>query len=69
MNKRDNDDECGRDKRPHPAYDRPCVELGKVQHVNAEHGAGPDADKEHGEKDASDVCRDLGRSKLSDNDV
>ena len=69
LNERDDDDERGRDKRPDPADDRPRVESGKVEHVDAEHGAGPDADEKRGEKDAGDVSGDLGRSELSDDDV
>ena len=69
MNERDDNDECGRDKCPHPADDRPCIELGKVKHVNAKHRSRPDADKEHGEKDAGNVGGDLGRSKLLYNNV
>ena len=69
LKERDDDDERGRGKGPHPADDRPCVESGKVEHVNAEHGAGPDADEQRGEKDASDVRGDLGGSELSDDDV
>ena len=69
MNERDDDDERGGDKRPDPADDRPRVESGKVEHVDAEHGAGPDADEQRGEEDAGDVSGDLGGSELSDDDV
>ena len=69
MNEGDDNDESGRDEGPRPTDDRPRVESGKVEHVDAEHGAGPDADEERREKDASDVGGDLGGAELSDDDV
>ena len=69
LNEGDNNDERGRDKGPRPTDDRPRVESGEVEHVDAEHGAGPDADEERREKDASDVGGDLGGAELSDDDV
>ena len=69
LNERDDDDERGRDECPDPADDCPRGESGQVEHVYAEHGAGPDADKERSEEDARDVSRDLRRAELSDDDV
>ena len=69
LNERDDDDERGRDECPDPADDCPRGESGQVEHVDAEHGAGPDADEQRGEEDAGDVSGDLGGSELSDDDV
>ena len=69
MNEWDDNDERGCDKCPHPADDCPRVESGKVEHVDAEHGAGPDADEERSEEDAGDVGGDLCGTELSNDDV
>ena len=69
LNERDDDDERGRDECPDPADDCPRGESGQVEHVDAEHGAGPDADEERREEDARDVRRDLRGAELSDDDV
>ena len=69
MHERYDDDEGGGDESPDSADDGPRVESGEVEHVDAEHGAGPDADEERREEDAGDVGRDLGGPELADDDV
>ena len=69
MHERYDDDEGGGDESPDSADDGPRVESGEVEHVDAEHGAGPDADEERREEDAGDVGRDLGGAELADDDV
>ena len=69
LHERYDNDEGGGDEGPDSADDGPCVESGEVEHVDAEHGAGPDADEERREEDAGDVGRDLGGAELADDDV
>ena len=69
MHEGDGDDEGGCDEGPDSADDGPGVEAGEVEHVDAEHGAGPDADEERREEDAGDVGGDLGGAELADDEV
>ena len=69
LDERNSNNEGGGDKGPDSADDGPRVEAGEVEHVDAEHGSGPDADEERREEDAGDVGRDLGRAELADDDV
>ena len=69
LEERHNNDEGRRDEGPRPRQDCPHVELGHVEEVDAEHGAGPDDDEEGGEEEAGDVGGDLGGAELPDDDV
>lgn len=66
---RNNNDECGCDKGPSSTDNRPNIELRQIENSHTEHRTGPNANEQSREEESSNVSRNFGRTKFSNDNV